>query len=56
MKRENLRPVSFHGLRHSSASYIFSEGVNMKIIQKRLGHRAIKTALNIYTQINQDDD
>ena len=28
----------------------------MKIIQKRLGHRDIKTTLNMYSHINQDDD
>ncbi|WP_166462357.1 tyrosine-type recombinase/integrase [Psychrobacillus vulpis] len=56
IKREKLKEVSFHGLRHSSASYLLSEGVNMKVIQKRLGHKDIKTTLNMYSHINEDDD
>ncbi|WP_342577738.1 site-specific integrase [Psychrobacillus sp. FSL K6-2843] len=56
IKREKLSSVSFHGLRHSSASYLLSEGVNMKVIQKRLGHTDIKTTLNMYSHINEDDD
>lgn len=56
IKRGKIKAVSFHGLRHSSASYLLSEGVNMKVIQKRLGHKDIKTTLNMYSHINEDDD
>lgn len=56
IKREKLKKVSFHGLRHSSASYLLSEGVNMKVIQKRLGHKDISMTLNMYSHLNEDDD
>lgn len=56
IKREKLKKVSFHGLRHSSASYLLSEGVNMKVIQKRLGHKDINMTLNMYSHLNEDDD
>lgn len=54
--KNELRRVRFHDLRHSSASLILSEGVNMKIVQKRLGHKDIQTTLNLYSHITEEDD
>lgn len=56
IKRSGLRQVNFHGLRHSSASYLLSQGVNIKLIQKRLGHKDIKTTLNMYSHVTLEDD
>ena len=56
MKRTNLKRIRFQDLRHSSASLILSEGVNMKVLQNRLGHKNIKTTLNIYSHITEKDD
>jgi integrase len=56
IKRTKLKNVNFHGLRHSSASYLLSQGVNIKLIQKRLGHKDIKTTLNMYSHITLEDD
>ncbi|MGM8212725.1 tyrosine-type recombinase/integrase [Virgibacillus sp. W0430] len=54
--KDNLRRIRFHDLRHSSATYLLSEGINMKIIQKRLGHKNIKTTLNLYSHVTEKDD
>ncbi len=56
MERSGLKRIRFQDLRHSSASLILSEGVNMKVLQNRLGHRNIKTTLNIYSHITEKDD
>ncbi|MFO1445587.1 tyrosine-type recombinase/integrase [Bacillus sp. Bva_UNVM-123] len=53
---KKIKRIRFHDLRHSSASYILSEGVNMKIVQKRLGHKNIKTTLNTYSHVTEKDD
>ncbi|WP_144511521.1 site-specific integrase [Bacillus sp. FJAT-22090] len=55
-QRTKLRDVNFHGLRHSSASYLLSQGVNIKLIQMRLGHKDIKTTLNMYSHVTMEDD
>lgn len=54
--RFELKKISFHDLRHSSASLLISQGINMKVVQERLGHSNIKTTLNIYGHITQKDD
>lgn len=51
-----LRKVRYHDLRHSSASVLLSQGVNIKVIQKRLGHKDVKTTLNLYSHVIEQDD
>lgn len=44
-KKEGLREVGFHLLRHSFASHLAMGGVPLKVIQELLGHKEIKTTL-----------
>lgn len=56
MKRTDIKKIRLHDLRHSSASTMLSEGINMKVIQKRLGHKNIKTTLNTYSHVSTEED
>lgn len=58
MKRnaDQIKRIRFQDLRHSSASLILSEGVNMKVLQKRLGHKRVTTTLNVYAHVTDKDD
>lgn len=54
IKREDKEPylistISFHGLRHTSASLLIGGGADIGTVSKRLGHAEISTTLNIYT-------
>jgi integrase len=40
--------LSFHGLRHCHVSQLIAANVNIKTIQKRVGHSNIKTTLDTY--------
>lgn len=40
--------ITFHGLRHSHASYLISEGVDIYYISKRLGHSDITITMRVY--------
>ena len=53
VKQYNLPRISFHGLRHTFASYLLSQNVNIKVIQEQLGHKNIKETLNTYSHIDK---
>jgi len=48
LKRHNLPHIAFHALRHTSASLLIAEGVNLKSVSRRLGHSNISTTGDIY--------
>lgn len=53
IKKNGLKPITFHGLRHSCASLLLKEGANMKDIQEWLGHSNYSTTANIYTHLDE---
>ncbi|WP_029277545.1 tyrosine-type recombinase/integrase [Carnobacterium jeotgali] len=56
LKRNNLRHIRFHDLRHTNATWLLSQNVNIKVIQERLGHSDIKTSMNVYTHVQDEMD
>jgi len=52
LERNNLPPIRFHDLRHSSASYLLYLGFSMKEIQTWLRHGDIGTTMNIYAHLD----
>ena len=52
LKRNGLRKIRFHDLRHSVASLLLSNKVPMKMIQDWLGHSDMGTTANIYSHID----
>lgn len=52
LKKNNLRVIRFHDLRHTCASLLLAEGINMKQIQVWLGHSNYNTTANIYAHLD----
>jgi len=52
LKKNNLKKIRFHDLRHSCASLLYANGVSLREIQEWLGHSDISTTSNIYTHLD----
>ncbi len=48
IKKANVRPIKFHGLRHTCATLMLQANVPIKVVQERLGHKKIEITLGIY--------
>ena len=55
LKRHNLRHLKFHGLRHTSATMLLSNGCDIKTVSARLGHADIETT-GIYVHALKSSD
>jgi integrase len=49
--REDLR---FHDLRHTCATLLLREGVNVKVVSEMLGHASTAITLNTYSHVLPD--
>lgn len=54
LKKNDLPHIRFHDLRHSAASYLVKNGVNMKVIQLWLGHADFSTTADMYSHIDME--
>ena len=52
LEQNGLRKIRFHDLRHTCASLLLSQNVNMKVIQMWLGHSSMKTTADIYAHLD----
>lgn len=52
-ERDNLNLVKItpHGFRHTACSLMFESGATINEVQKRLGHKDVKTTMNIYSHV-----
>lgn len=50
-KKADIKQIRLHDLRHSHASLLINNNVNIKAVSDRLGHEDIQTTLNVYTHL-----
>ena len=53
---KGMPQVHFHALRHTHASMLISEGIDIVQISKRLGHASPTITLNTYSHLFKKDD
>ena len=51
LEKSDLPRIRFHDLRHSSASFLLSNGFSLKELQEWLGHGDVGTTGNIYAHL-----
>ncbi|WP_236628368.1 site-specific integrase [Candidatus Phytoplasma ziziphi] len=54
LKKLKIPFINFHGLRHSFATRLVETKIDYKTISSLLGHRDIKTTLNLYVHPNYE--
>jgi len=55
-EKYNLPELTFHGLRHTNASLLIAEGVDVQTVAKRLGHSKATTTTSIYSHFLRKPD
>ena len=51
LRRAGLAGVRFHDLRHTCATLLLLNNVNVKVVSERLGHASIEITLNTYSHV-----
>lgn len=54
--KNKLPEITLHGLRHTSATLLISENIDVKTVSKRLGHSECSTTMDIYAHALQKKD
>ena len=52
--KHHLKRIRVHDLRHSHASMLINNGVDVYIVSKRLGHKNILTTINVYSHLYEE--
>ena len=55
-EKYGLKRIRFHDLRHTHASLLLSNGVNIKVIQERLGHSTITLTMDTYSHLTKENE
>jgi len=54
VKAAGVKPITFHGMRHTCATLLLPAGEPVKTVSERLGHRSrkkIEVTLNTYAHV-----
>lgn len=54
VNKYEMKKITFHGLRHSHATILYSAGANSQEISKRLRHSRVSTTDDIYIHVTED--
>ena len=56
LERNKLPHLNFHGLRHSSATFLIGQGMDIQTVASRLGHSTSATTQNVYSHFLESKD
>ena len=54
--KKKLPKITLHELRHTSATLLISENVDIRTVSNRLGHAQTSTTMNIYSHTLKQKD
>lgn len=56
LSNTDLPPITIHSLRHTNATLLIADGVDVRTVSKRLGHSQMSTTMNIYAHAIRSAD
>jgi len=56
LEKNGMPRLNFHGLRHTSATFLISQGMDIQTVASRLGHSTSATTQNIYSHFMESKD
>src|SRR5258708_2148458 len=56
LRRAGLPDIRFHDMRHTCASFLAHQGVNLKVVSQILGHSSISITMDVYTHLLPGDE
>ena len=56
IKRSGVKRITIHDFRHSHASNLINEGINIVAVSRRLGHADVNMTLEVYTHLFKKND
>jgi len=56
LEKHKLPRMTFHGLRHTSATFLISRGMDVETVAGRLGHSTSATTQNVYSHFLKSKD
>lgn len=56
IKKSGVKEIRLHDFRHSHATWLINNGVNIVAISRRLGHKDISTTLKVYSHLLESTD
>ncbi|KJS16205.1 MAG: hypothetical protein VR69_09940 [Peptococcaceae bacterium BRH_c4b] len=56
LEKNKLPHIPFHGLRHTSATFLISRGMDIETVAGRLGHSTSATTQNVYSHFLESKD
>lgn len=56
VKRNDLPPITLHSLRHTNASLMIANGIDLATVSKRLGHADTSITARVYTHAIKEAD
>lgn len=54
LERAGVPALSFHELRHTSATLLLEAGIHPRVVQERLGHSSVAVTLDLYSHVAPD--
>ncbi|WP_342355415.1 tyrosine-type recombinase/integrase [Leuconostoc suionicum] len=51
LKKNDSKLITFHGLRHTHASFLLLQDIVIQYVSERLGHADVNTTLSTYTHL-----